>query len=141
MRLSGSWWFVRCAALVATVLLCLGIFASFFSLPVSRSEGPAALAMVDEAHVDQGANENSPLLDRAFVFALAEEAEEIDKNPVNADLLTMLMLAVSSFFGLSIGWLLSSAQKQGAWCSLGVVGGVLGGTREDYLSFLEVFRL
>jgi hypothetical protein len=57
-------------------------------------------------------------------------------------LLTMLLLA-ASFFGASVGWLLTNAQRQGALCfsSVGVVGEVMGSAREEYLPFLGVFRL
>jgi hypothetical protein len=83
---------------------------------------------------------NAPPLDGSYYpFALAEEADE---NPVNAELLTMLLLA-ASFFGASVvGWLLPNAQGQGVLCfsSLGV-GEVLGRAREEYLPYLGVFRL
>ncbi len=89
--------------------------------------------------LDQVANVNAPPLDGSYYpFALAEEADE---NPVNAELLTMLLLAASSF-GAGAGWLLAKAQGQGVLCfsSFGV-GEVLGSAREDYLPFLGVFRL
>ena len=83
---------------------------------------------------------NAPPLDGThYPFALAEEVAE---ERVNAGLLTMLLLA-ASFFGASVGWLLTNAQGQGASCfsSVGVVGGVLSSAREEYLPFLGVFRL
>jgi hypothetical protein len=85
---------------------------------------------------------NAPPLDGNYPFTPAEEPEKADEDPVNAGLLTMLLLAVSSFFGASAGWPLTKAQGQGALCfsSLGV-GEVLGSAREDYLAFLGVFRL
>jgi hypothetical protein len=89
--------------------------------------------------LDQVANENAPpLYGSHHPFALAEEVEE---DPVNAGLLTMLLLA-ASFFRASLGWLLPNAQGQGALCfsSLGA-GEVLGRARDDYLPFLGVFRL
>jgi hypothetical protein len=71
---------------------------------------------------------------------MAEEAEQADEEPVNAGLLTMLLLA-ASFFGASVvGWLLPNAQEQGALC-FSSVGEVLGSAHEDYLPFLGVFRL
>jgi len=94
--------------------------------------------MANVLTVDQVANLNAPPLDGTYSpFALAEA----DEDPVNAGLLTMLFLA-ASFFGASVGWLLTNAQGQGALCfsSLGV-GEVLGRAREDYLPFLGVFRL
>jgi hypothetical protein len=128
---------------VALVLLCLGFSLTLLSLPAKGSqEDPSALGMADMLTVDEGANGNAPPLDGTYYsfapFALAEEAEE---DPVNAGLLTMLLLA-ASFFGASVGWLLPNAQGQGAlgFSSLGI-GGMLGSAREDYLPFLGVFRL
>ena len=83
---------------------------------------------------------NVPPLDGNF-FTTAEEPDKADDSPVNAGFLTMLFL-LASFFGASLRWLLPNAQGQGALCfsSLGVCE-VLGRAREDYLAFLEVFRL
>jgi hypothetical protein len=127
---------------VAAVLLCLGVLPSLFV--VSGSEGSSALgSALGKANVlrlDQGANGNAPPQDGTSpFFAPAEEAA--DDGPVNTELLTVLFLA-ASFFGPSARWLLSNVQGQGALCyPLGVVGGVVGGTREDRLPFLGVFRL
>jgi hypothetical protein len=123
---------------VAAVLLCLGVLLSLFV--VSGSEGSSALGKANMLRVDQGANGNAPPQDgTSLFFAPAEEAT--DDSPVNTELLTMLFLA-ASFFGLTARWLLSNAQGQGALCSsLGIVGEVVGGTREDHLPFLGVFRL
>ncbi len=121
---------------VAVLLLCLRVC---LSLPVSRSEGAFALGMANVLHVDQVANGYAPPLDGTYLFFAP--AEEANKDPVNARLLTMLFLA-ASFFGASAGRLLTNAQGQGALCSsLGVFGEVLGSTCEDYLPFLGVFRL
>jgi hypothetical protein len=142
--MSGSLLFKACRfargvpVVVAAVLLCLGVLLSLFV--VSVSEGSSALGKANVLRADQGANGNaSPQDGTSPFFAPAEEAT--DDSPVNAGLLTMLFLA-ASFFGLTARWLLSNAQGQGASCSsLGVVGGVVGGTREDRLPFLGVFRL
>src|SRR5215212_6589546 len=122
----------------AAVVLCLGVLLSSFV--VSGSAGSSALGMANMLRVDQAANGNAPPQDGTFpFFAPAEEAT--DDGPVNAGLLTMLFLA-ASFFGLSARWLLGDAQGQGASCSSsGVVGEVVGGTREDHLPFLGVFQL
>ena len=126
---------------MAVLLLCLGVCLTLLSLPaIGSQEDPSALGMANVLTVDQGASGNAPPLDGShYPFALAEEADE---DPVNAGLLTMLLLA-ASFFGASVGWLLTNAQGQGALCfsSVGVVGEVLGRTREEYLPFLGVFRL
>jgi hypothetical protein len=125
---------------VAVLLLCLGVCLTLLSLPaIGSQEDPSALGMANVLPVDQLASLYDPLLDGTYSpFALAET----DEDPVNAGLLTMLFLA-ASFFGASVGWLLTNAQGQGALCfsSVGVVGEVLGSVREDYLPFLGVFRL
>ena len=124
---------------MAVLLLCLGVCLTLLSLPaIGSQEDPSALGMANVLPVDQLANLNAPPLDGTYSpFALAEA----DGDPVNAGLLTMLFLA-ASFFGASLGWLLTNAQGQGALCfsSLGV-GEVLGRAREEYLPFLGVFRL
>src|SRR5215203_6757058 len=125
---------------VAVLLLCLGVSLTLLSLPARGSQDPSALGMANVLPVDQAVRVNAPPLDGIYyTFVMAEEADE---EPVNAGLLTMLLLA-ASFFGASVvGWLLTNAQGQGALCfsCLGV-GEVLGGAREDYLPFLGVFRL
>ena len=135
-----AWRFLRSGSVVvAVLLLCLGFSLTLLSLPARGSQDPSAFGMANVQSVDQGPNREAPPQDGTYYpFALAEEA---DKEPVNAGLLTVLFLA-ASFFGASVGWLLTNAQGQGALCfsSLGV-GEVLGRAREDYLPFLGVFRL
>src|SRR5919107_2821549 len=110
--------------LVAAVLLCLGAFLCFVptELGVSKALRPA------HSHpLDRGADEG-------YLAVTQEEAEKADKAPVNAGLLTMLLLA-AAFLGASVvGWLRTNAQGQGAlsFSSLGV-GEVLGRAREEYL--------
>ena len=136
-----AWRFLRSGSVVvAVLLLCLGFSLTLLSLPARGSQNPSAFGMANVQSVDQGPNREAPPQNGTYYpFALAEEA---DKEPVNAGLLTVLFLA-ASFFGASVGWLLTNAQGQGALCfsSLGVVGEVLGRVREDYLPFLGVFRL
>jgi hypothetical protein len=133
--------FHRSGSIVAAILLlCLVGSLTLLSLPAIRSQGPSAPGIAKLLPVDQVASVNAPLLEGSYYpFALAEEVAE---DRVNAGLLTMLLLA-ASFFGASVGWLLPNAQGQGASCfsSVGVVGGMLGSAREDYLPFLGVFRL
>ena len=127
------------SVVVAVLLLCLGFSLTLLSLPDRGSQDTSALGMANVLPADQVANRDAPPLDGSYYpFALADEADE---DPVNAGLLTMLLLA-ASFFGASVGWLLTNAQGQGALCfsCLGV-GEVLGSAREDYLPFLGVFRL
>jgi hypothetical protein len=132
--------FPRGRSIVAAILLCLGVCLTFISLPARGSLDPSALGMDNVLHLDQAVRVNAPPLEGSYIpFALAEE---VDEAPVNSGLLTMLFLA-ASFLGGSVGWLLANAQGQGALCfsCLGVVGEVMGSAREEYLPFLEVFRL
>ena len=106
----------RFGSLVVAFLLCLGVF--FLPLPATGSEVSS--------------------LDDAYLVTLGDEAEDGEKTPLKAELLTMLLLTLC--FGLSVGWLLRNAQRQEALCSSGVVGSSLAGACED-LPFLGVFRL
>jgi hypothetical protein len=126
----------RGGSLVVAFLLCLGVF--LLPLPTTGSEVPSALAMANLPRFDLETNGNGQPLDGTYVVAPAEEAEDADKNPLNAELLTMLLLAVS--FGVTVGWLLRNAQRQGALCSLADVRPSFATTCEE-LPFLGVFRL
>jgi hypothetical protein len=126
----------RFGSLVVAFLLCLGVF--LLPLPATGSEVPSALAKANLPRLDLETNGNAPPLDGAYLVAFGEEAEDADKHPLNADLLTMLLLTVS--FGLSVGWLLRNAQRQGALCSLAAVHPSFATACED-LPFLGVFRL
>ena len=130
----------RCVArggsLVVGFLLCLGIF--LLPLPATGSEVPSAPALANMPHLDIETNGNAPPPDETYVVASGEEAEDAVKNPLNAELLTMLFLTL--FFGLSVGWLLRNTQRQGALCSLAVVRASFATVCED-LPYLGVFRL
>ncbi len=127
----------RGVSLVVACLMCLGVFV--VPLRVTGSEVPsAALAKANLPRPDLETNGNAPPLDGIYVVALGEEAEDADKDPLNSKLLRMLLLTLC--FGLSVGWLLRNAQKQGALCSLAFVGASFATACED-LPFLGVFRL
>jgi hypothetical protein len=129
MELFKAWRFDRGVSLVAAVLLCAG---AFLCLLPTELEVSAALTPAHSPPLDQVADEG-------YLAVPQEEAQEADKHPINADLLTRLLLVV--FFGLSVGWLLTNSQRQGALCSsLGVVRPSLASACED-LPFLGVFRL
>jgi hypothetical protein len=133
--------FPRGASVVVVVLLlCLGVCLSLPSLPAGGSRDPFVLGRVDVPPVNLRARPFAlPLVGTYYPFDLVEEA---DGDPVNAGLLTTLFLAASCF-GAGVGWLRINARGQEAPCfySVGDVGEVLVGTREDYLAFLEVLRL
>jgi len=126
----------RGGSLVVAFLVCLGVF--FLPLPATDSEVPSALAMANLSRLDLETNGNGHPLDGTYVVAPAEEAEDGEQSPLNAELLTMLLLALS--FGATVGWLLRNAQRQGAFCSLVVVHPSFATTCED-LPSLGVFRL
>jgi hypothetical protein len=76
-------------------------------------------AVANLPRADQETNGDGNPLEAAYLLAPAEEVENAEKHPLNAELLTMLLLTVC--FGVSVGWLLRNAQRQGGLCSLAVV--------------------
>ncbi len=118
------------------MLCCLGVL---LSLPLTAPDVSSALGGANVEHVDRAANAPAPLSDRSYPLTPAEEAQETDRHPVNAFLLTMLVLACS--FGASVSIvLLIDARRQGALCSLAVVGRSFATACKD-LPFLGAFRL
>jgi hypothetical protein len=124
--------------LAGVMLCCLGIF--LLSLPLSAPHLSSALAGANVEHVDRGANAPAPLPNGSYPLMPAEEVQQTDRLPVNASLLTMLMLACS--FGASVlRMLLTNPRGQGAIYSWsGDDRGWLSVAHEDS-SFLGVFRL
>jgi hypothetical protein len=129
MGLSKASRFVRGVWLVAAVLLCVGAFLNL--LPTELDDSTTFMSS-DSPPLDRGAHEG-------YLAVLHEELGEADKNPVNADLLTMLVLGLY-FFGSSFGLLLTNSRRQGSLCSLGVVGDPSASACEE-LPDLGVFRL
>ena len=140
MRLGKKPW-MRGAILLllaGVMLCCLGIF---LSLPQSTaSEVPE----VPAAPAGENGGSNAPPPEESYPLGVAGERQKKDELPVNASLLTMLVLAISSFGG-SVLWLLATdARRQGAIRSFGLEGGDrrwLAAAREGPSSFLGVFRL
>jgi len=126
----------RGVSLVVSLLLCLGVF--LLPLPTTGSEAPSAVTMTTMARLELIANDNGYPLDGTYLVAPGEEAEDGEKSPLKAELMTMLLLTL--YFGLSVGWLLRNAQRQGPLCSSAVVHPSLATTCED-LPSLGVFRL
>jgi hypothetical protein len=130
MGLSRAQRFARGVSLVAAVLICVGILLCLLPTALAFSTAPT---LADSPSIDRGADQG--------YFAVPQEGVwEEDKDLMNADLLTMLLLAVSSFFGLGFGWVLTNSQRQGAIRALGVVGPSLASAYTD-LPFLGVLRL
>jgi hypothetical protein len=122
-------------SLVVALLMCLGLL--LLPLRAAGSEVPSDLAMGSLLPLDLETNGNAPPLEETYVVALGE-AEDAEKTPLNAELLTMLFLTLC--FGLSVRWLLRNTQRQGALCSLAVVGRSFTTACEE-LPYLGIFRL
>jgi hypothetical protein len=129
--------FVLLLLLLAGIMLCcLGVL---LSLPLTAPAVPSAHAETNVGHVDRGVEASAPLPDASYPLTPAE-VQQTDRRPVNAYLLTMLVLAC--FFGASVSMmLLIDTRKQGATCSW------IGDDRRwlavacEEPSFLGVFRL
>jgi hypothetical protein len=125
--------------LMAGVMLsCLG---SFLYMPqTTASEVPE----VPTAPAGENGGSNAPPPEESYPLTAAAERQKKDDLPVNASLLTMLVLMISCFGG-SVLWLLARhARRQGAICSLGLEGGDhrwSAAVREGPSSLLGVFRL
>jgi hypothetical protein len=129
--------------LVGIMLCCLGLLLSLpLSAPgVSDVPGvPSALAGANVGHVDRGANAPAPLPNGSYPLTPAEEVQQTDRHPVNAHLLTMLMLACSLGANL-LRIVLTNARRQGASYSwIGDDRGWLSVVHEEP-AFLGVYRL
>ena len=136
--------FVLLHLLLAGIMLCCLVV--LLSLPLSApdvSDVPgvsSALAGANVGHVDRGLNAPAPLPSGSYPLTPAEELQQTDRPPVNAHLLTMLLLACS--FGTSLlRMLLTNARSQEATCSwLGDDRRWLSVAYEEP-SLLGVFRL
>jgi hypothetical protein len=119
------------------MLSCLGIF---LSLPQTTAYG---VPEVPAAPVGEDGGSNAPPPEESYPLRAAGERQKKDELPVNASLLTMLVLVIS--FGGSVLWLLATnASRQGAICSWGLEGGDrrwMAAVRQGPSSFLGVFRL
>jgi hypothetical protein len=111
--------FVLLLLLAGIMLCCFGVL---LSLAVTAPDVPdvpgvpSALVGANVGHVDRGVGVSStPLPEASYPLTPAWEAQETDRHPVNAYLLTMLLLVCS--FGASVlRMLLTNARKQGAIC-------------------------
>ncbi len=120
------------------MLSCLGIFLSLPQTTASEvPEVPAAAAGED-------GGSNAPPPEESYSLRAAGERQKKDELPVNASLLTMLVLAIAPFGGSVLRLLATNARRQGAIRSWALEGGDrrwLAAAREGPSSFLGVFRL
>jgi hypothetical protein len=124
--------------LLAGVMLCwVGIL---LSLPAtSAPELPSAFVRAEAAQeMDEGAN--APLLEASSPITIAEEIQQTDRHPVNASLLTMLLLTLS--FGASVLWMATNERRRrAASCSWSADDRRWIAVACEGPSFLGVFRL
>ena len=137
MKLSGSARYSRVALLVAAaVVLCLGAFLSW---PATGPGVPTARTMVGSPQLHQGTSGDGQPTDWSYFAVPTEETENIAKGPVNADLLTALVLG--ALFLATVGWLLANGRGQGVFCSWDEARRPSFVTARTDTPFLGVFRL
>ena len=137
MRFFESRIFARSAPLAAVaVLLCVGVFLPWLA---NGLEAPGSLTGAHYSQVDHGANGDGHPPTGSSLSATEEYAKDADKRPVNADLLTVLLLAC--FFGATVGWLLSNAPGPEASRSSSIARHPSFVFAREDAPFLGVFRL
>jgi hypothetical protein len=120
MRLFKSWRFARTPPLLAIVsLLCVLCIGAFHSLLPTGLEVPAVLMKAHSSHDKQAPNGESYPLEGSYLAVALSEAEEVDKHPVNAELLSALLLLAVSFWA-TVVWLLINGRVKGTFRSLGI---------------------
>jgi hypothetical protein len=120
------------------VLCCLGFL---ISLPSSAASDVPSSVPSSSAHEDGGPNAPAP--DGNYPLMLAEEVQQTERHPVNASLLTMLLVVTVASFGASVLlFLATNARRQGAICSWSVAEDrPWMAAAHEGPSFLGVFRL
>jgi hypothetical protein len=147
MGFSGSWRQARMAphlTMVTVVLLCLGAPRTLLATTGSEGTSTSALVMSSRvpAHLGQNALRSGAWPEESYFVlpAYAEEAQQTDKRPVNASLLTMVVLALS--FGASVlSMATNDRRRRAASCLWGVQDRRWLAATYEGRSFLGVFRL
>jgi hypothetical protein len=136
MRHFKSWLFARVAWLLAMIIFVW--VGTFLTLLATGLEVPTALTTAHSPHVNQETNGGWHPLDPIYLAVSAEEAEEVDEHPVNAELLSaLLLLAVS--LGATVVWSLANGWWHRAFRFVGFGRSLLSALEDR--SFLGVFRL
>jgi hypothetical protein len=114
MKLYSSLWrFTRCASLLTTVLttgVLMWLGALLLSWPGSGSDVSTAFSMAGAPHAEQAAYGYGYRIDENYLAVYAEEDEVGNKLPKNATLLRALAFVL--FFGLALGWLVTSGWRR-----------------------------
>jgi hypothetical protein len=137
MRLIGLRRLTHRASLVAAaLLLCL---APLLFWSATGAEVPGTFAKADWSQMGQWANGDELPFNGSYLAVYGEEIQDSGKGPVNAGLLTALLLAFC--FGAMIGWLLANGWGQETFRSSGITGRPSFVTTRKDRPFLGVFRL
>jgi hypothetical protein len=137
MRFFGSRSLARSAPLAAAaVLLCVGVVLLWLG---DGSEAPGSPTKPHYSQVDQGANGDRHMPSGSYLATTGEETNDDDKRPVNADVLTALLLAC--FFGAIVGWRLTHDRGQASFCLSGIARRPSFVGAHEAAPFLGVFRL
>ena len=123
--------------LVGVVLCCLlTCFALRLPIASDVSQAPPSGAQQD-------GGDDAPLPYGGYLLAPAGQAQEPGEGPVNAYLLTMLVLVGVSFFGTGVGWLLmwNARRRRGVDCSRVADDRSWSAAPHEGRSFLGVFLL
>ena len=135
MRFFGSRILARSAPLAAVaVLLCVGVFLPWLG---DGPESPGSPVGTHYSQADQGTHGDPPA--GSYLAPIGDETKDGDKGPVNAGLLTALLLVV--FFGAIVGWMLSNEPGPGAFRSSSITRWPSFVTTREAAPFLGVFRL
>jgi hypothetical protein len=118
------------------LLLCVGIFLPWLG---NGPESPGFVGGVRYSQADQGRNGDGQPSTGIYAATIGEEAKDDDKVPVNAGLLTALLLVV--FFGAFVSWLLLNNPGPGSFRSSSVTRWPSFVTNREAAPFLGVFRL
>ena len=136
MRSFGSRQLAHYAPLVAAAaLLCVGILLSW---PALGSGGSNTYAKAGAYRVARGANGHEHPPNGSYLAIPAEEGRDSDKGPVDADLLTALLLAS---FVTAVGWLLAYDHGRETLYSPSITRRPRFLTTREGAPFLGVFRL
>jgi len=138
MRLFGLRRLTHRASLVTTaaLLLCL---APLLFWSATGADAPGTLVKADWSQMGQGGNGDELPLNGTILAVSGEETQDSGRGPVNAGLLTALLLAWC--FGAMIGWLVANEWGQEAFRSSGITGRPSFMTTRKDRPFLGVFRL
>ena len=120
-------------------MLCCVWF--LISLPSSAASDDV-LSSVPSASANEDGGPNAPTPDGNYPLTLAEEVQQTERHPVNASLLTMLLVVtVASFAASVLLFLATNARRQGAIRSWVLEDRTWPNTGDERLSFLGLFRL